>query len=412
MATTAGAFEDLWVWEDARSRLPWYFEVATNRKPAKYLISRRVPVAVDLDAADEDTLWAEHEAATERFLDLWQAVRQEGLDITARDEASPNLVDLSVELTQRLLTHCDLCRWHCGVDRTDPDGKRGTCQLGTRSRLGSFFHHRGEELVFRGTHGSGTLFFTSCNQRCSFCQNGRISQDKDNGQVYTPRELAMAAWLLRMEGCHNINWVGGEVAIHLHNIVEAISHLGWFDPTDQELARVHRSKADGRYRRSREHADHKGLFNTPILWNSNFFLSEETLRILRPLVDVWLPDLKFGPGECAVDLSRTPWYWETVTGNIETIHGWGEDLVVRHLIMSNHVACCTEPVIDWLAEHTPDVLVNVMDQYHPDSKADPRSGAFDPTYEEIARYPKAHEIRQAYDRAEEQGLAWEEISLE
>jgi putative pyruvate formate lyase activating enzyme len=34
------------------------------------------------------------------------------------------------------------------------------------------------------------------------------------------------AWTLRRKGCHNINWVGGEVVIHLHAIVDAIALLG------------------------------------------------------------------------------------------------------------------------------------------------------------------------------------------
>ena len=32
-------------------------------------------------------------------------------------------------------------------------------------------------------------------------------------------------WQLRMEGCHNTNWVGGDPTIHLHTIVEAIGML-------------------------------------------------------------------------------------------------------------------------------------------------------------------------------------------
>jgi putative pyruvate formate lyase activating enzyme len=34
------------------------------------------------------------------------------------------------------------------------------------------------------------------------------------------RTLAAMAWTLRQEGCHNVNWVGGEVVIHLHAIVD------------------------------------------------------------------------------------------------------------------------------------------------------------------------------------------------
>jgi hypothetical protein len=42
----------------------------------------------------------------------------------------------------------------------------------------------------------------------------------------------------------------------------------------------------------------------------------ESMKILRVLADVWLPDFKFGPGRCAMALAKAPWYWETVTRNI------------------------------------------------------------------------------------------------
>jgi len=62
--------------------------------------------------------------------------------------------------------------------------------------------------------------------RCAFCQNGDIRIDKDNGEIAEARALAAMAWLLCMEGCRNVNWMGGEVAVHLHAIVEAIALLG------------------------------------------------------------------------------------------------------------------------------------------------------------------------------------------
>ena len=84
---------------------------------------------------------------------------------------------------------------------------------------------------------------------------------------------------------------------------------------------------------------------------------------------MWLPDFKFGPGRCAMSLAKTPWYWETVTGNLAHIHDCGENFTIRHLVMPNHVECCTYPVLDWLAEHMPEVPINIMDQYHPDNFA-------------------------------------------
>ena len=149
-----------------------------------------------------------------------------------------------------------------------------------------------------------------------------------------------------------------------------------------------------------------------MLWNSNFFMSDEAMRILRILIDVWLPDFKFGPGRCAISLARTPRYWETVTGNLALIHGWREDLTIRHLVMPAHVACCTYPVLDWIAENMPDVPVNIMDQYHPDNFCDPTSKNYRSRYQEIARGPTRDEVRDALRYADGLGLNFETITYE
>ncbi|MFB3151315.1 MAG: pyruvate formate lyase activating enzyme, partial [Alphaproteobacteria bacterium] len=146
--------------------------------------------------------------------------------------------------------------------------------------------------------------------------------------------------------------------------------------------------------------------------NSNFFMSDEAMRILRILIDVWLPDVKFGPGRCAISLARTPRYWETVTGNLALIHGWREDFTIRHLVMPAHVACCTYPVLDWIAENMPDVPVNIMDQYHPDNFCDPTSKNYQSRYQEIARSPTRDEVRDALRYADGLGLNFETITNE
>jgi uncharacterized Fe-S radical SAM superfamily protein PflX len=100
-----------------------------------------------------------------------------------------------------------------------------------------------------------------------------------------------------------------------------------------------------------------------MLWNSNFFMTSESMKILRVLTDVWLPDFKFGPGRCAMTLAKAPWYWDTVTKNLTLIAEWGEDFSIRHLVMPDHVECCTYPVLEWIAEHVPAAPVNVMAQF-------------------------------------------------
>ena len=410
------AFDELWVWNDAAvaGRLDWYRAVAGNRRPAKFRIAAGLPVAIDTETASEEALWGVLDGALPGFLDAHAALRN-GTGRTPLAAAGTSLLDVLAALAQRMLGHCNFCRWDCGVDRTLTASKLGTCKLESGSRVSSYFHHQGEELIYRGRGGSGTIFFTSCNMRCAFCQNGDISTDKDNGRPVTPRVLATMAWLLRHEGCHNINWVGGDPTIHLHTITAAIRRLGHgFTPARSDLAAALPSKADGvpATAMNPDFAEIGGRFNAPMLWNSNFYMSAEAMRILRPLMDVWLPDFKFGPGRCAIHLARTPRYWQTVTDNLKLLETWGEDLTIRHLVMPDHIECCTYPILEWIAENMPTAPVNIMDQYRPDMAAHPAHPDYRDKYEDIARRPDTREIRAAYDYAEDLGLAWKTVTTE
>ena len=124
---------------------------------------------------------------------------------------------------------------------------------------------------------------------CSFCQNGDISTDKNNGIPITPNLLALMIWQLRMEGCYNTNWVGGDPTIHLHTIVQAISILDSFKMPNtnikrdkqQDLDYIEAVKPDNNFsnyfsawKMNSEYAFYqKLLFNSPQLWNSNFFMA-------------------------------------------------------------------------------------------------------------------------------------------
>ena len=409
-------FDQLSAWKDpaVAKRLGWYLDVAENRKPAKFRIARTIPVALSLADAPEDALWDELDRLTPVFVERLARIRETG-EAPGRPPPPPHLLDLCRELVYRMLAHCNFCRWDCRVDRTRGT-KFGTCKLASDTRVSTYFHHRGEELVYRGLGGSGTIFFTSCNMRCAFCQNGDISTDKDNGMVADARPLATMAWLLRMEGCHNINWVGGEVTIHLHTVVDAIALLGgeMARPDNDDVQNALRVKSDPFTLTSLVSGcgTYAGAFNAPMLWNSNFFMTAEAMKILRILMDVWLPDFKFGPGRCAITLSRTPRYWETVTENLALIHRWGKDFTIRHLGLPNHVECCTYPVLDWIAENMPDVPVNIMDQYHPDTYTDPCNPRYEARYADIARRLTGDEVRDSYRYAERLGLKYETITHE
>jgi len=412
------SFGDLWIWDDSQLSdwLSWYRDVADNRQPAKFRIATSIPVAVSagsLEEVPEGQLWTDLGRLTSEFMTRFDGIRK-GAPLPT-EHAEPSLLDLLSTLAQHMLSHCNFCEWNCGVDRAE-GRKFGTCKLGSETRVSTFFHHPGEELIYPGRLGSGTIFFTSCNMRCAFCQNGDISTDKDNGMAVDARTLAAMAWMLRQEGCHNINWVGGDPTIHLHSIVEAIRILGTelATPEQFEIERARRVKADPF---SYPHLDPNactfaGHFNVPMLWNSNCFMTEECMKILRLLIDVWLPDFKFGHGDCAKRLARTPWYWDVVTRNLQMIHDWGEPYTIRHLVMPNHVECCTRPVLEWIAEHLPGAPVNIMDQFHPDTFTDPRSCDYQSKFEDLSRRPMRSEIRESYRIAHELDVNFESVTFD
>src|ERR1700745_815320 len=409
-----GSLERLRIWEDPaiRDALAWYLDVAENRRPAKFRIAVSVPTSFDPATATEEALWAELERRTPAFLARWEAIRA-GAPLP-EPANGPSLLELCRELAYRMLAHCNFCPWNCRVDRRI-GVKLGACKLASGARVSTHFHHTGEELFYRGTAGSGTIFFTSCNMRCAFCQNGDISTDKDNGEETDARTLAAMAWTLRREGCHNINWVGGEVVIPLHAIIDAIALLGRdFAPSPAELKRARKTKANRFFWFDEVPgaASYEGKFNAPMLWNSNFFMTLESMKILRVLTDVWLPDFKFGPGRCAMTLAKTPWDWDTVTRNIELLDEWGEDFSIRHLVMPNHVECCTYPVPEWIAERIPAAPVRVMGQFRPDTFCDPASSKYRDKYVEIARPPTQTELNDSWRRARELDLKFKTATFE
>jgi putative pyruvate formate lyase activating enzyme len=408
-----GAFDALSVWRaaDFRGSLGWYRAVAANRLPAKFRILASLPARCALDAPEPE-LWQALDAATGEFLPLRERIRS-GEAALAAAARPPSALDLVAELGRRMLAHCNFCRWDCRVDRTR-GAKLGVCKLGSETRVSAWFHHHGEELVYRGREGSGTIFFTSCNMRCAFCQNGDISTDRWNGEPASARTLAAMAWLLRTEGCHNINWVGGDPTVHLHTILEAIAWLARDRPRSEDLGSARATKAAGfaRFALRPEAACDDGAFNAPMLWNSNFYMSAEAMKLLRLTMDVWLPDFKFGPGRCALELARTGAYWETVTQNLLRLREWGEDFTIRHLVMPAHVECCTIPVLDWIAQEMPEAPVNIMDQYRPEHACDPGSPLFRERYRPLARWPSRAELAAAFAHARSRRLRFEALSSE
>jgi putative pyruvate formate lyase activating enzyme len=102
-----------------------------------------------------------------------------------------------------------------------------------------------------------------------------------------------------------------------------------------------------------------------LVWNSNFFHSDETRALLDGVVDVWLADFKFGQDACALRLAEVKDYFSVVTDNLLAAARSGARLMVRHLLMPGHVDCCTRPVAAWLRQNLPLVEVGLTTAFLP-----------------------------------------------
>ncbi len=356
--------------ETFRRALKWYYAVLLENYPAKFWIARAIEVNEKLESLDLEGLWSLHDELAKEFESLWSEVRREdityGRFVSMYRPREPSFLDVKIEIAKRILKSCRFCEWRCGVDRSS--GMRGFCRLDHRSYVHSWFLHVGEEAPLVP---SGTIFYGSCNFRCVYCQNWDISQEHPfDGVEVDPRRLALMQKELALRGARNINHVGGDPTPNLHNILESLKYL------DVNIAQ---------------------------LWNSNFYMSEEAMKLLIHVIDIWLPDFKYGNNECAERLSKVRNYLEIVTRNLLMAVNHG-DMIIRHLVLPNHIECCTKPVLRWIAENLPKdrVLVNIMDQYRPEYHAY--------QYRDIARRPSAKELEEAYSYADSLGILWRDIS--
>lgn len=251
----------------------------------------------------------------------------------------------NVRRLREIVRRCTLCPRNCRVDR--PAGVLGACKIGERPVVASAGPHFGEEPVLVGTGGSGTIFFCGCNLSCVFCQNYDISQML-SGRQMTVGEISDLAIALERRGCANVNFVSPTHVAHA--MAEAISTA----------------------RRS-------GL-TVPIVYNCGGYDSVETLRLLEGLVEIYMPDFKWGDEDAGKKYSGIDNYPHTAAAALtEMFRQVGplqancdgvarRGVLVRHLVMPADLGR-SEKVIEIVARNAPGCAINVMGQYHPAYRA-------------------------------------------
>jgi putative pyruvate formate lyase activating enzyme len=264
---------------------------------------------------------------------------------------------------------CRLCPRQCGAERAA--GEPGACQAPRDARIASHNLHFGEEPPISGARGSGTVFFSGCTLRCIFCQNYPISQ-LAHGEAYSVEQLAAIFLSLQKRGAHNINLVSPTP--YLHHVASAL-----------EIAAA------------------RGL-NIPIVYNTSGYERAEAVAGLEGIVDIYLPDLKYGPSGASrrlgLELSGVKDYFDFAVPAIAEMFRQagplrldGEGIavrgtVIRHLIIPGNTANSIEVLGTIAAGAFRGAWLSLMSQYFPAHRAPGR-----PPFDRRLRVDEWREVR-------------------
>ena len=231
---------------------------------------------------------------------------------------------------------CNDCPRKCNIDR---EVKIGYCGCGILPSVTRCSPHFGEEPCISGTNGSGAVFFSGCNLKCTFCQNHEISR-KENGKKFDEYQLKDLFQSLQDKNVHNINLV---TASHfIRTVAKAL-----------EMAEL----------------------NIPVVWNSSGYEDTETLKMLEGLVDIYLPDFKYWDSILAKKYSNAENYPKIASSAINEMYRQCGDyvikdglmvkgMIIRHLILPGYIENSMN-VIDFVADNfnTDSVLFSLMSQF-------------------------------------------------
>jgi putative pyruvate formate lyase activating enzyme len=248
-----------------------------------------------------------------------------------------------------LFKQCFLCPRECGVDRLDggEQSNVGFCRQDARLRVAYVGPHFGEEPPLTGTRGSGTVFFTGCSLRCSFCQNYQISSEGLGEYLEMEDLFARVEGMIIREQVHNINFVTPD----------------HFFPHVFELVTLLRSKS----------------YALPIVFNLSGYQSVPLLKSAERYVDIYLPDFKYADRDLAKTLSKCPNYPEVALAALsEMISQKGfldsfdtgdslakKGVLVRHLILPGHVKNSLDALTTLFVEFGAELPLSLMSQYVP-----------------------------------------------
>lgn len=251
-------------------------------------------------------------------------------------------VEKNIEKLNNILVNCTLCPRMCQINRAA--GENGFCNLAKEMIISAALPHHGEEPPLSGDKGAGTIFFSSCNLRCVYCQNYQISHTTKGYQV-SVHQLSDIMLELQKLGCNNIEPV--TPTPHIPAIMEAFLT-----------------------------AKKRGLL-LPLVFNCGGYERREIISLLNGLVDIYLPDFKYGIAKTGKDLSGVNDYpYQAFNSLKEMVRQVGDTLnldenkiansgiIVRHLVLPGYVDNSIE-ALRMIRRVSTSIPLSIMAQYTP-----------------------------------------------
>ncbi|MBU1101241.1 MAG: radical SAM protein [Bacteroidetes bacterium] len=284
--------------------------------------------------------------------------------------------DKRIDAAEKILISCTCCPRECKINRLD--GEIGICNSSALPIVSSYSKHFGEEPVISGINGAGNIFFGNCNLKCIYCQNHLISQNHNSEQEHeiSIERLAEIMIELQNQNCHNI---------------------GLVSPTHFTVPILKAIKL----------AAENGLC-LPIIFNSNGYDSVELLKFLEGIIDIYLPDFKYGNNEQGIQFSEVNNYFDkTKLALLEMFRQMGSNLIIendivvrgliiRHLILPYGLSE-SESVFEFIANKlSENVHISLMAQYYPANNAN--------SFEQLNRSISVEEYKHALDLLEKFSL--------
>jgi putative pyruvate formate lyase activating enzyme len=311
------------------------FQINSDPPPPGYrpkITAARQPKAVGVDIDSLKTI------PDQQLEELHQILLKGAAPSGSSQDLS--LLDVAVELASRAFGDCCLCGWECHVNRFERRGRCGLLEAGYYASVDTHIAEEGPITPAVVTNVAG------CALRCMGCQASDILSVPPGSRELGPDLWADISKIFCVEQAISLEFVGGNPSENALGILFALQCA-------------------------------PKSFRLPIAWNTHGYETDQVYSFLEEIVDLYVPDWKFGPGDCCESIAGIKNYWSFASRGIQRIVQQDAKIIVRILVLPGHMECCHRPALEWLSTYRDRLWISLT-QFIPMWRAldDPKIGRY------------------------------------